>query len=322
MPEDQYLHHNLSNLKLNLFYSKALCISVSCQTTASQHAHSHTHHEPEQANIRRVGGRGFSADVIIIDEFSFVPSDILYENALIQMIVENRTIFILSSPIDAASERMLLLGKRSAEPPYNLYFSILDLSIICTKCTDAKLTFCAHRLENRSEWKSMEGENTLRDLMPVSYFRTEVLGEQIKTTEYLFEPALLVKLFDNPALVRVTPDDIYGNTVFIGGDPASGKGCRSKMGFTAGYFCRRAEKFVVLLHPVPQYRHQHPHIPPLTHRKHHILVKVVQIVLLQSTRRLHPRPAHIQAHPEKPHPLHQRISLFDLHQHPTIHNPL
>ena len=80
----------------------------------------------------------------------------------------------MSSPIDEDAERMQLLNKRNSKPPHDKYFDILDLSTICNKCGEEKKSFCPHLLDNRSAWKSVQAENTLRDLMPANYFASEV----------------------------------------------------------------------------------------------------------------------------------------------------
>jgi hypothetical protein len=175
------------------------------------------------------------------------------------MVVENRSLIAISSPIEAESERMMLLNKKQSKAPFKNYFDILNLSTICSACADEKKTFCPHRLENRAVWKSMASENKLRDLMPILYFRKEakkyrhrhtsnvfiqVLGEQVKTTEYLFERKLLDPIF-GADFIRATPSSILGNTVFVAVDPCSGGGSASKIGITAIYYTAKAAQLVV-----------------------------------------------------------------------------
>lgn len=81
---------------------------------------------------------------------------------------------VSSSPDEVESDRMALLRKRDPNPPHKLFFNILNLATICSKCTYDKRSFCPHNLQNRAVWKSMKTENKLRGLMPDKYFRKEV----------------------------------------------------------------------------------------------------------------------------------------------------
>ena len=119
------------------------------------------------------GSRGFSSDIVIIDEFSFVPPEVLYENALIQMVVEHRSLFIMSSPIEAESERMQLLNKRTSSTGLP-YFDVLNLGLMCDKCSKAKISVCPHLVDNRSAWKSLKSQKMLEVLLPTAYYKTEV----------------------------------------------------------------------------------------------------------------------------------------------------
>ncbi len=169
-----------------------LGISEKARLVPTTHSHSiakSRHNLETHSNHLRQGSRGFHGDIILIDEFSFVPHDVLYENALIQMVVENRSLIAISSPIEAESERMLLLNKKQSKAPFKNYFDILNLSTICTPCADEKKTFCPHRLENRAVWKSMASENKLRDLMPILYFRKEASPPPTRPAILLFSGA-------------------------------------------------------------------------------------------------------------------------------------
>jgi hypothetical protein len=133
---------------------------------------------------QRIGSRGFHGDIIFVDEFSFVPEEVLQTNALVNMVVDFRTVFVMSSPINAESMRMQLLLKTRTIPGMRpgkdnrtieeKLWSILDLSVVCADCTARQNDMCAHKLENRSAWKSIKQENVLRILMSARYFRTEV----------------------------------------------------------------------------------------------------------------------------------------------------
>ena len=123
--------------------------------------------------LNRQGSRGFHSDVILIDEYFMVPSAVLYENALIMLIVKNRTLFVMSSAGDWDSDRMQLLRKicpHTQKP----YFRILYLGTVCAVCTAGKILPCPHLLDNRSIWKTLEAEQMLKELMPPAYYQTEV----------------------------------------------------------------------------------------------------------------------------------------------------
>lgn len=108
----------------------------------------------------------------MIDEFSFVPDDVIHKLALPQMSVDLRAMFILSSPIEAESARAKLMMTRSSitnQP----YFSILELGTVCPACSLTKQKVCPHLYDNRPAWKSTKAEQMLRDLMSDRTFRTE-----------------------------------------------------------------------------------------------------------------------------------------------------
>ena len=121
----------------------------------------------------RQGARGFSNDIIVIDEFLFVKDEIVYKLALPQISVDLRAMFILCSPLEAECPRMKMLQRRSSIT--NLpYFSILELGTVCAPCSLAKEPVCPHLYDNRPAWKSTKTEQMLRDLMSDRTFRTEV----------------------------------------------------------------------------------------------------------------------------------------------------
>ncbi len=194
----------------------------------------------------RQGSRGFHSNIVIIDEYSFVPSEVLYENALIQLIVAYRSLFVISSPDDAESDRMMLLTKVSTITDF-LYFNIVDLGTVCQPCTNLKKLRCPHLLDNRSRWKSMQSQQMLETLLPAPEFAKEVLGARPKTHENVFEPAMTEYAFSS-ASERTAPTAIYGNTLVIAIDTCSGGG-PSMMGITI--ICSpgsRPDHIMVLLH--------------------------------------------------------------------------
>lgn len=170
----------------------------------------------------------------------------LYENALIQLIVAYRSLFVISSPDDAESDRMMLLTKVSTITEY-LFFNIVDLGTVCPVCSDLKKLECAHLLDNRSRWKSMQSQQMLQTLLPAPEFAKEVLGARPKTHENVFEPAITASAF-SAASERPAPSIIYGNTLVIAIDTCSGGG-PSMMGITV--ICcpsSRPNHVMVLLH--------------------------------------------------------------------------
>ena len=127
----------------------------------------------------RQGARGFHSDIIIIDEYMYLPPEVLYENALIMLIVKNRTLYVMSSAGDWDSDRMQLLRKICAHTQ-KPYFRVLYLGTVCDACTAGKIVPCPHLLDNRSTWKTLESEQMLKDLMPPAYYRTEVHNKFIR----------------------------------------------------------------------------------------------------------------------------------------------
>jgi hypothetical protein len=114
---------------------------------------------------------------VFVDEFSFVPEEVLQTNALVNMVVDFRAVFVMSSPLNVESERSQLLRKKRKVPGkmFEEYlWSVLNLSVVCDTCTEAQCSRCPHLLENRSAWKSIKQENVLRELMSPRWFRTEV----------------------------------------------------------------------------------------------------------------------------------------------------
>lgn len=81
----------------------------------------------------------------------------------------------------------------------------------------------------------------------------QVLGEQLRTDEYLFESAVMEKVFTDAA-IRESPSAIYANMIFVAVDPCSG-GSASKIGVTLLYFPMRANHVTVLARPLVQNIH-------------------------------------------------------------------
>lgn len=107
----------------------------------------------------------------------------LQTNALINLCVDYRAIFIMSSPLNEESSRMVLLTKTRTKDPTEYLWEILNLAVICRDCHAKGDIECVHALENRTLWKSIKTQEILADLMMARYFRTEV-GTQLLTATH------------------------------------------------------------------------------------------------------------------------------------------
>ena len=87
----------------------------------------------------------------------------------------------------------------------------------------------------------------------------QVLGEQLRIDEYLFEGTVTEAAF-TVAGVRDSPSAIYANTLFVAIDPCSG-GSASKIGVTLLYFPMRANYVTVLARTLMQHIHVVEHVP-------------------------------------------------------------
>ena len=189
------------------------------------------------------GLKGQGGKLIILEEASRLDEAVFQEVVLPLLGVSNTALIAISTPLEANNFFSQLLTAK--KPNGSSLFKVLNITLICEACRNAKKDDCPHSAALPS-WKSAARGELVKQLMEndKSMFMREQMGVVTSSDTHAFDIPSVEKAFAPENRVSIDDCIIQDGMLYVSIDPSGGG--VSDTAITSGFVDMTTKAFVIM----------------------------------------------------------------------------